>query len=26
LAGTCPENERGMYPDGGGCKLCGIIS
>ena len=24
LAGTCPENDRGIYPDGGGCKLCGI--
>ena len=25
LAGSCPENDRGIYPDGGGCKLCGII-
>lgn len=25
LAGTCPENERGMYPNGGGCKLCGNL-
>jgi zinc finger CCHC domain-containing protein 9 len=24
LAGSCPENDRGIYPDGGGCKLCGM--
>lgn len=23
LAGFCPQNERGIYPNGGGCKLCG---
>ena len=23
LAGSCPLNEKGLYPDGGGCKLCG---
>jgi len=26
LAGSCPENERGIYPNGGACKLCGINS
>ena len=24
LAGFCPQNERGIFPNGGGCKLCGI--
>lgn len=24
LAGSCPQNENGIYPNGGGCKLCGI--
>jgi zinc finger CCHC domain-containing protein 9 len=24
LAGFCPQNDRGIYPAGGGCKLCGI--
>jgi len=24
LAGSCPQNDRGIYPNGGGCKLCGI--
>jgi zinc finger CCHC domain-containing protein 9 len=24
LAGFCPKNNRGIYPNGGGCKLCGI--
>jgi zinc finger CCHC domain-containing protein 9 len=23
LAGSCPQNERGIFPNGGGCKLCG---
>ena len=23
LAGFCPQNEQGIYPNGGGCKLCG---
>ncbi|KAJ9070824.1 hypothetical protein DSO57_1003289 [Entomophthora muscae] len=25
LAGQCPTNERGLYPDGGGCKFCGSV-
>jgi zinc finger CCHC domain-containing protein 9 len=25
LTATCPSNERGMYPNGGGCKLCGSV-
>jgi zinc finger CCHC domain-containing protein 9 len=25
LAGSCPKNERGIYPNGGSCKLCGIL-
>ena len=24
LAGFCPQNERGIYPNGGACKLCGM--
>lgn len=24
LAGFCPQNDRGIYPNGGGCQLCGI--
>ena len=23
LAGFCPQNEQGIYPNGGGCRLCG---
>jgi zinc finger CCHC domain-containing protein 9 len=23
LASLCPDNEHGLFPDGGGCKLCG---
>ena len=22
----CPDNPRGMYPDGGGCKFCGDVT
>ena len=25
LAGFCPQNERGIYPNGGACKLCGTL-
>ncbi|KAJ3286293.1 hypothetical protein HK104_009116 [Borealophlyctis nickersoniae] len=25
LAGQCPENERGLYPKGGGCRFCGSV-
>jgi len=25
LSGTCPDNPRGLYPDGGGCKFCGSV-
>ncbi|KAJ3302009.1 hypothetical protein HDV03_005485 [Kappamyces sp. JEL0829] len=25
LAGQCPENERGVYPNGGSCKYCGSV-
>merc|ERR1711973_1034159 len=25
LSGNCPENPRGLYPDGGGCKFCGSV-
>ncbi|KAI8917887.1 hypothetical protein DFJ77DRAFT_458183 [Powellomyces hirtus] len=25
IACACPENERGLYPNGGGCKYCGSV-
>lgn len=25
LAGQCPENEKGVYPNGGSCKYCGSV-
>jgi len=25
LSGACPDNPRGLYPDGGGCKFCGSV-
>lgn len=25
LAGACPKNERGVYPNGGGCRFCGSV-
>ena len=25
LSGSCPDNPRGLYPDGGGCKFCGSV-
>jgi zinc finger CCHC domain-containing protein 9 len=25
LAGQCPENEKGVYPNGGCCKFCGSV-
>lgn len=25
LVGQCPENERGIYPNGGCCKFCGSV-
>ncbi|KAJ3136982.1 Zinc finger CCHC domain-containing protein 9 [Physocladia obscura] len=25
LASMCPQNERGMYPNGGSCKFCGSV-
>ncbi|KAI9095873.1 hypothetical protein DFS34DRAFT_625074 [Phlyctochytrium arcticum] len=25
LASACSENERGLYPNGGGCKFCGSV-
>ncbi|KAJ3054260.1 hypothetical protein HK097_002245 [Rhizophlyctis rosea] len=25
LSSQCPENERGLYPNGGGCKFCGSV-
>lgn len=25
LAGFCPQNDRGIYPNGGGCQLCGTF-
>jgi len=25
LSGKCPDNPRGLYPDGGGCKFCGSV-
>merc|ERR1712072_270811 len=25
LSGNCPDNPRGLYPDGGGCKFCGSV-
>lgn len=26
IAKQCPDNPRGLYPDGGGCKLCGDVT
>ena len=25
LSGACPENPKGVYPNGGGCKVCGDV-
>ena len=25
LASQCPENERGLYPQGGSCRFCGSV-
>lgn len=25
LAKSCPDNPKGLYPKGGGCKLCGSV-
>ncbi|KAI9348680.1 hypothetical protein BDR26DRAFT_776467, partial [Obelidium mucronatum] len=25
LASACPKNEKGLYPNGGGCKFCGSV-
>lgn len=25
LAGQCPQNEKGVYPNGGSCKFCGSV-
>jgi zinc finger CCHC domain-containing protein 9 len=25
LAGQCPQNDRGVYPNGGSCKFCGSV-
>ncbi|KAJ3239600.1 hypothetical protein HDU78_002779 [Chytriomyces hyalinus] len=25
LASACPQNDKGMYPNGGGCKFCGSV-
>jgi zinc finger CCHC domain-containing protein 9 len=25
LAGQCPKNEKGMYPNGGSCRFCGKV-
>jgi zinc finger CCHC domain-containing protein 9 len=25
LAGQCPENDKGVYPNGGSCKFCGSV-
>lgn len=25
LAGQCPENTKGLYPNGGGCRFCGQV-
>ncbi|EGF80684.1 hypothetical protein BATDEDRAFT_6620, partial [Batrachochytrium dendrobatidis JAM81] len=25
LAGQCPENTKGMYPNGGSCRFCGSV-
>lgn len=25
LAGNCPENSKGLYPNGGSCRLCGKV-
>ncbi|KAF8325773.1 uncharacterized protein EI90DRAFT_2015627 [Cantharellus anzutake] len=24
LSGKCPKNENGLYPNGGGCRMCGM--
>ena len=26
IAKQCPENPKGLYPNGGGCKLCGDVT
>ncbi|KAL2920225.1 Zinc finger CCHC domain-containing protein 9 [Polyrhizophydium stewartii] len=25
LAGQCPENDKGLYPNGGSCRFCGSV-
>ena len=25
MAKSCPDNPKGMYPKGGGCKFCGSV-
>jgi len=25
VSNRCPDNPRGLYPDGGGCKICGSV-
>ena len=25
LAKSCPDNPKGLYPKGGGCKFCGSV-
>lgn len=25
LAKACPDNPRGLYPKGGGCRFCGSV-
>lgn len=25
LARSCPDNPRGLYPEGGGCRTCGSV-
>lgn len=25
MAGQCPKNEKGMYPNGGSCRFCGKV-
>ncbi|KAJ3405730.1 hypothetical protein HDV05_006358 [Chytridiales sp. JEL 0842] len=25
ISGHCPENDRGLYPNGGGCRFCGSV-
>ncbi|RKO92257.1 hypothetical protein BDK51DRAFT_18584, partial [Blyttiomyces helicus] len=25
LAGACPQNDKGLYPQGGGCRFCGSV-